>query len=289
MELQPIRILSLGLGVQSTAIYYMASIGIFPKLDYAITSDPGKEKTKTYEYLQYLLNWQKENNGIPIIVRSDRNLYEDLLSTKKDLTRFASIPAFTKGTDGKSGMLKRQCTGEYKIEVVDNTIRDLYGLRPKQRRPLTEVWKGITLDEMERMSIPRETWKVLVYPFCGYKVSLRKGANRIHEFDDLRMSRSDLIKWYAENNLPLPPKSACVFCPYQSEHSWEQMKLQEPEDFEAACKVDDAIRDSTKQGIERPVFLHESLKPLRELKFDLTKPDMFSGECTGEECTISNP
>jgi len=283
--MQPLKILSLGLGVQSTAIYYMSSMGILPRLDYAIFADPGREKAKTYQYLNYLLNWQKENNGVPIIVKADKNLYTDLLNKQNSTgNRFSSIPAFTASGE-TTGMLNRQCTGEYKIAVVDNAIRELYGLPKKARRPATEVYKGITSDEMERMSMPREAWKILVYPFCGYKTTTTT-ATRVLNFDELRMNRQMVISWYIENALPIPPKSSCVFCPYQSEQAWADMKLNDPEDFEAACLVDDAIRDSSKQGVNAPVYLHESLQPLRSVKFDLTQPDLFKGECTGEECVF---
>lgn len=277
-----LKILSLGLGVQSTAIYFQSCMGILPRLDYAIFADPGREKKKTYEYLEFLQDWKDKNNGIPIIVRSDKNLYQDILTKHtSEKLRFSSIPAYTLGEDGLTGMLRRQCTGEYKIAVVDKAIRELYGLPKGGRRPITEVWKGITVDEADRMNLATEVWKWQVYPYCGYEwhKSLPKGYRRL---EGARVqTRQDIVSWYIENALPIPPKSSCVFCPYQSEQAWNEIKINEPEDFEAACLVDDAIRNSRKQGVHRPVYLHESLTPLRDVKFDLTKPDLFSGECSG--------
>lgn len=60
------------------------------------------------------------------------------------------------------------------------------------------------------------------------------------------------------------------------------MKKNEPEDFEAAVKVDDAIRDASKRGIVAPIYLHESCVPLSEVKFQEDAPDIFHGECSGE-------
>lgn len=95
-----VRILSLGLGVQSTALYYMSSMGELPRVDYAIFADLGKEKKKTIQYLKYLQDWQQENNGIPIIVIRKKNLYKDLLNSENSTgQRFSSIPAFTKKED----------------------------------------------------------------------------------------------------------------------------------------------------------------------------------------------
>ncbi|MCK7559340.1 hypothetical protein MKQ70_31995 [Chitinophaga sedimenti] len=109
-------IISLGLGVQSVALYYMSSLGQLPRADYAIVADTGREKTATYAYLDKLMIWAKANNGIDIIVRSEKNLYADLLEGQNSgKKRFASIPAYTQNSDGSQGMLRRQCTNEYKI------------------------------------------------------------------------------------------------------------------------------------------------------------------------------
>ena len=45
------KVISLGLGVQSTALYLMSSSGAVERADYAIFSDPGAEHPKTYELL----------------------------------------------------------------------------------------------------------------------------------------------------------------------------------------------------------------------------------------------
>lgn len=256
------KVISLGLGVQSTALYYQSSLGELPRADYAIFADPGREKDKTYEYLEFLFSWQKENDGIPIIISSDKNLYKDLLdSTNSRGKRFSSIPSFTKNPDGTVGMLKRQCTGEYKVQVVDNVIRDLYGLKPRQRRPKTEVWYGITLDEIQRMALPIQKWKVNYYPYIGYGAD--KNAFKINW--GVLMTRSNVIAWYVKNGLPIPPDSSCIFCPFQSDNSWDRLSESELLD---AIKVDEAIRDSSNKGIKQQVFLHSSCKPLREVVFD---------------------
>jgi len=273
------HIISLGLGVQSTALYYQSSSskGELPRADYAIFVDLGREKKATYDYLQYLLSWQQANNGIPIIVRR-KDLYTDLLNTSNSRRQdFLPIPAYTKGENGSTGMLRRQCTGEYKVQEVNNAIRDLYNLEPGQRRPLTSVWLGITLDELERMNKPQEAWRISVYPFTGFAFN-RKTWTKINWSNP--MNRVDVLAWYGQNGLPVPPKSACVFCPYQSGASWAQMKREAPDDFAAAVKVDHTIRDSTKKGINNPCYLHKSLQPLDKVKFD-DSSDLWEGECSG--------
>lgn len=272
------NVISLGLGVQSTALYYMASMRELPPARVAIFSDTGRESTATYDYLDHLMQWQQKNNGVEIAVVQNKNLYRDLVY-KSNVTRFATIPAFTLADDGKVGMLRRQCTGDYKIQQVDDYIRDeVYRLPKRARRPVTEVSIGITTDEAERMSIPRQRWKVNVYPFLGLKVDSYGNVERVPWA--LPRDRKNVMEWYQQKGLPIPPKSACVFCPYQSDHTWAMRKQNAPEDFQAAVRVDEAIRNSTKQGVKNPVYLHRSCKPLKDVVFNVSQKVEW-GECSG--------
>jgi hypothetical protein len=272
------QIILLGMGVQSTALYLMSSMGQLPRADYAIFSDIGKEGLSTYEYLDFLQDWQRENDGIPIIVCRDRNLYGDLLEADRS-GRFTSIPAFTRNDNGSVGMLRRQCTAEYKILVVDNYIRDhIYGLPKGSRRPKTALWHGITLDEVQRMSLPHQAWKINTYPFLGQMTYKNGPSERLSWARP--MTRTEVIQWYVLNGLPVPPKSSCVFCPYQSDRSWALKKKNSPEDFLAAVRIDEAIRNSTAKGIHNPVYLHRSCRPLASIAFDVSHDEQW-GECSG--------
>lgn len=273
-----LRIISLGLGVQSTALYLMSCLGVFPRADYALFADTGKESIGTYQNLDFLSGWQKKNAGIPIVHLKEKNLYQDLLHASY-IHRPASIPAFTANADGSVGMLRRQCTSEYKIGVLDDYIRDhIYGLPKWSRRPVTSLWLGITKDEIERMSIPQQAWKINTYPMAGYYCMHKHTAEQLDWATP--MTRREVIRWLVLHELPVPPKSACVFCPYQSDSSWAVRKKMQPEDFAAAVAVDKAIRNSTRQGINYPVYLHRSCRPLDEVDFNLSD-DKDWGECSG--------
>lgn len=262
-----LNVISLGMGVQSTAMYLMSCTGELPRADYAVFADTGREKTATMKMLRWLLQWKKKNGGIEIIIVKEKNLYQDLLSPEPG--RFASIPAYT--TKG-GGMLRRQCTNEYKIEQVDKAIRNLYGLDARMWTRPTTIWKGITIDEVERVSIPQEGWKTYLYPFCGYQTQ---------KVDSPTMSRTDILAWYGRTGFPVPAKSSCVFCPYQSDAAWKELKETYPKDFADAVRVDEAIRNSTQKGITEPAFLHRSGTPLKDVKFQEGNADLWSGECSG--------
>lgn len=275
------EVIALGMGIQSVAMYYMSSLHMLRRADWAIFADPGKERAETYRYLELLLKWQEINNGIPIKVKSDKNLFEDLLrKNEKGIGRFVSIPAYV-SDNGSVGMLRRQCTREYKIEVVDKAIRELYNLSPRQRCPPTTIWKGISLDEIDRMTAPRVRWKTHYYPFCGYWI-MKAAQGKTSE--PTAATRSDLIEWYRKMGFPVPVKSACVFCPYRSDSSWRDLKTKSPEDFEAAVAVDKAIRKDIHGKIKNDSFLHKSLRPLDEVNFG-NAPTLDFGECS-DNCGV---
>lgn len=264
-----LNILSLGMGVQSTTLYFMSHYGIIDKIDYAIFADPGAESIDTKKYLEWIIKWQYENNGTPILVNKEKNLLKDISVDENSTNqRFVSIPMFTKDEYGEIGMLKRQCTNEYKIMVVDKTIRELYGLKKYARNIPTTLIIGISLDEIERVKISSEKWKTLKHPLI-----------------EMRMTRMDCEKWLRENHLPIPPKSACIFCPFQSDSRWLDKKENNPEEWNICVEVDKIIRNSKHKGISNPAYLHPSGKPLNEVDFKNEKQykifQTFKNECEG--------
>jgi len=255
------KVISLGLGVQSTALYLLSSIdysiSMIERADYAIFADPGAEHPETYKLFEKLLTWAKENNGIPIIYES-KSLYKDLLHKISAGERVASIPAFSKNGEG---ILRRQCTEEYKISPVMKGIRKLHGLKPRQRMPMTEVWLGISMDEVQRMKdsqLPRVTYK---YPLV-----------------DMGYTRSTCTQFLENRGFIDVVKSSCTFCPYQSDYSWKRLKTRHPEEFDKAIQIDNAIRHNPK--LKEETYLHRSCKPINDVDFE-SQQDMFDELCEG--------
>ena len=241
------KVISLGLGVQSTALYMMSSLGRIPRADYAIFADLGAESNKTYEVLEYLKDWSKYNNGIPIEITKEKNLLKDILNqTNSTGQKFASIPAFSES----GGMVRRQCTSEYKIQPVVKKIRELHKLKFRQRMPKTEVWLGISMDEIQRMKISQLPRIDYYYPLI-----------------EERMSRGDCYRFFKEKNFPIPDKSSCIFCPYHSDKNWKDIKENNPKAWDKCIEVDNAIRGASKKGLNDKMFLHRSLIPLKDIEF----------------------
>lgn len=268
------KILSLGAGVQSTTVLLMSCVGELPKLDAAIFADTQWEPKAVYKHLEWL-KWYSERHGIPVYTVSKGNLRADALNShvrstgKEDTKRWASMPLRTVGPDGSQGMIRRQCTKEYKIEPIEKEIRRLLGLKKRQRIKKgthVEQWFGISVDEVHRMRTPDKPWMEFVYPLV-----------------DRRLSRQGCKVWLGNYKFPSAPRSACIGCPYHSNEEWRKIKAN-PEEWADAVEFDNAIRDCC--GMRGKVYLHRACKPLEEvdLRTDVDKGQLvmsWAEECDG--------
>lgn len=194
-----LRVLSLGAGVQSTTLALMAAHGtVGPMPDCAIFSDTGWEPQAVYDHL----NWLMWPNVLPFPVHivSAGNIRDDLARAAQG-GRWASIPAFTRTEqDGKSqiGMIRRQCTKEYKIVPIRRKVRELAGLtrRRSPDHPVVEQWIGISADEVLRMKPSFESWQVNRWPLV-----------------EQRMSRQDCLAWLARHGFPNRPRAVASAVP----------------------------------------------------------------------------
>lgn len=266
-----LRYLSLGAGVQSSALYVLCTIADYPRPHVAIFADTQDEPAYVYTQLECLKTWGKVHNGPPIITVTEGCISADTVDRHKGLrTRFTAIPAFTPGLDGRSTMLRRQCTQEYKIRPIERKVRELLGFRKGQRVAgyrLAEALIGISLDEATRMKPNRTSWIVNRWPLI-----------------ENRLRRSDCIDVIKDAGLQEPKKSACRFCPFHDDSYWRMQKLEQPVEFEKSCQFDESIRDMSKSGIKGKVYLHRSLIPLRKVNFSGGSGSVdtgFDNECEG--------
>lgn len=257
--------LSLGAGVQSSALYVLCAQGRAPRADVAIFADTQDEPGYVYEQLDRLETWGKKNGGCRIdrVKRGSLSLSQAQLTTTRSF-----LPMFV-DNDGKRGFLRRKCTSEFKINVIERHVRKLLGFGKGERikDSLATALIGISRDEAIRMKESRVAWIENTYPLV-----------------DLNIRRAECLRIVEAAGLPTPLKSACVYCPFKDTASWMWLKKEHPDEFEKACAVDDKIRDSSHAGIKLRAYLHSSLKPLREVDLEDRQADLFDGfgnECNG--------
>lgn len=250
------KILSFGGGVQTVTMAVMACLGDYEMPDVAIFADPQWESKATYEYMAWFEGWMAQR-GLKLIKATKGSIKEDALNIN---SRFASMPLYTE----PNGMLMRQCTNEYKIQVVYKEIRKLMGLKFRERaNDVCDLWLGISTDEASRMKPSRVKWIENKYPLI-----------------DKEMNRSDCIAYLKKNGIPIPPKSACVGCPFHSDYYWLDLKKNSPKEWEEACQFDEKIR-TLRVCLKNKVYLHKSRRPLREAYLAEDQMDFFQNECEG--------
>lgn len=310
----PLRVLSLGAGVQSSTLLLMAVHGEI-HIDRAIFADTQWEPRAVYDWLEYLMPLA-EKAGIPVDVVSAGNIREDAANSKvsawlpmhilvpegvnplteaeeehfadlneawvsafedgqpwpDDDPRLAEMGALlTRSINSKSsraGILRRQCTKNYKLMPIRRRLRELLG-----KQGTGTVLIGISLDEAHRIRRSDVKYLTNEYPLV-----------------DRRMTRQDCLRWLVGHGYRQPPKSACVGCPFTEDRRWREMRDKRPDEWADAVAFDSLMRDRRHENGQ--AFLHRSLVPLPMV--DLRTPqdrgqlemfdDVSDGECGAFSC-----
>lgn len=229
------RVISLGWGVQSFGLAAMSALGKLPPLDFALFSDTGHERRETYEFAEKWTPWLEERGVQVVTVKAGKKT--------TSIEEGCTPPYFTLGEKG-AGMLHRTCTDRWKIRPMRKWINSQI-----ERGDTFEKWLGITLDEVLRMRQGKGR-EVLIYPFI--------------EMLDRPWTRGMVMRWLQENNLEIPVKSSCVFCPYHDRATWREIQLSGNGDWQKALEVDRVIRDK-RPGYK--CYLTAQRKPLDECDF----------------------
>lgn len=255
MTTTTLRAISFGGGQQSTALLVLAAQGRidFRTFLFANVGDDS-EQPETLRYVAEYAHPYAAEHGIELVELSRvgrsgprrgevRTLLADL---ERPDSKSIGIPVHLNG----GGPGTRQCTDRYKIKVIADELA---------RRGATEetpaiVGIGISLDEIHRANnrsrIPHER---VVYPLL-----------------DLGLRRTDCQRIIREAGLPVPPKSACWFCPMKRPAEWHELRRTQPDLFDRACALEDqlverrlAMRDRNGKPKD-PAYLTGLGRPLRE-------------------------
>jgi hypothetical protein len=266
-DVKEYHILSLGAGVQSTTVYLLAMEGKIA-LDAAVFADTGDEPQAVYAHLK----WLTQLGGVPIYTASKGRLSTDLLRGENSTRqRIAAVPFFTRKPDGELGMTRRQCSKEYKVEVVERCIRrTIIGLKPRARIPKhVEVHQyfGISIDEARRT------------------IGIKKRVSLAHfPLIEMGWTRADCQRYLLDRVPHETPRSACVYCPFHSDQEWMRIR-NNPEDWALAVKVDAGLRKEgaiVNRNMDAQMFAHRSCVPLDQVEFKHERQlNMFTLECEG--------
>jgi hypothetical protein len=222
----------------------MSAKGVLPPIDYAIHSDTGHERTQTYEFAERWTPWLEERGVKVVTVKAKNRLPVYVTNSGKPVTK---MPMYVMGPLGP-GMLWRKCTRDWKIDPINAYIRRH---RKSKDEPI-EQWLGITFDEFERVKPNRVKYITNRYPFL--------------EMFDPPMKRWQVKQWLIDNDLEVPPKSSCIFCPYHTPVQWREVQADE-RDWKRALYIDEWIRYTRFAERHFIAYLWRDFEPLWKADF----------------------
>lgn len=271
---------SIGYGVQSIGMALLSGMDEWPRPDmYCYSKLP--DSKRTVEYIEYITP-KLLALGVDVKILTPKDLYDHILSWPI-ASRISMIPVWFLGSDGKRQPLNRQCTGDFKIDIVATAIRERLGVI-RLKRNTVRVWQGISIDEIKRtkkksFALYPESFRVNHLPYIGQYANITYPAFKWESY-----SRDKIIeKIFQRLGLKIPPKSSCFFCPFHSIYEWLDLYNNDREGWEAACILDDSIRNYNTPNevlVSGPFYLYEGLIPLRDIDFDLEISKQLTNQIT---------
>lgn len=269
----PLRIFSYGGGVQSTAALVLAAQERidFPVFLFSNVGDDS-EHPKTIRYVREVAAPFARSHGIELheLHRTRRDGTTETLYGRLTREGSRSLPIPVRMSNGAPGT--RSCTVDFKIKVIGKWLKEHGASAPRACRahagdgpqagcgkcragsPAT-VGIGISADEVQRVNARRnEPHERLSYPLIGLPAEEDTG---------LRLRRSDCIEVIRNAGLPVPPKSACYFCPFHRPGTWHDQRRDEPDLFAKSCELEDLLNERREVLGKDPVYLTRFAKPLR--------------------------
>ena len=219
------HILSFGGGVNTVALMVVL-IEEGLALDEVVFADTGGEAPETYEYIGIVEQYLQESR-IPFKIVSKRVATRDLLET---CTHRKVIPS----------VMWRWCTRDFKVNPIHNYYRSL--------NAHINQYMGIAYDEIDRMKDSRVEYVTNLYPLI-----------------DRKMTREHCVKSIERAGLPVPVKSGCYFCPFNSMGRWNWLLEDHPELYEKAVALEENSKHFPKQRLTDQVFRERAVVTLRNL------------------------
>lgn len=267
-----LKILSCGAGMQSTALALMAcenvatpgKFPLVPVYDLVAFCDLGKEPPWVIKQVEFI---EKACNsvGIPFVILQSP-LYKDYLDNFGK-SRVVSIPFWTVDQDGKKGKMMRNCTMDYKINLIQKYARwEILGYAKGQRTKSEdlkahEMHIGFSTEEQQRCK--ENPHKMFVNKFPLVDMGLERKDNYAYIRDC----------WGLETKA-----SACSFCPFHRNYFFKYLKDNEPEEYQAVVEFDDLLEKGQPQtNIRSKLYISRSRKRI---------VDLLPEECKDAECFL---
>ena len=224
------KALSFGGGVQTTALITLIARKELLTPDVIAFSDTGCEWPETYDFLERYTKPLLRKLAIPFVtVRHAKPLMEYY-------RQYRAIPQ----------AFQRSCTDNFKVRPLAKEFKKL---------GIIEEWIGFSEEEQGRAK--RKTER-----------PIRKNIIAKFPLIDLGLNRADCASEIERFGWPVPPKSACICCPFQHPSRIAELSRAHPDLFEQVAQMED-------KAIERKPGYYISRLPWRQM----AQPQMqFEGD-----------
>lgn len=238
-----LRTFSYGGGVQSTAALVLAGRGEV-SYDAFLFCNVGddSEHPATLEYVRDVAYPYAEKHGIHLetLHKVKRDGTSETLWGRLMKEGSRSLPIPVRMSNGAPGT--RSCTAEFKIKQVAKWLRQ-HGATAEEP---AVTGLGISVDELQRArSDSGFPYQLLEYPLLT-----------------LGLTRQDCIRLIESEGIPVPPKSACFFCPFHRMQTWMEMKRDEPDLFDKSVELERTLNERRDELGKDHVFLTRKNMPL---------------------------
>lgn len=215
---EPIQ-LCYGGGVDSTAMAIM--IATRPELraeyrpDVITMADVGAEKRATYEYIPLFDAWLKSHDMPGITMVRYQPVRAPYRTLEGNMVLNATLPG--------AAFNKHSCAMKFKVEPQNKWTRR-WAMAREAWAAGVQVRKLIGFEAGEEARLKRADAKA-----HSGKASKQDAARYRYQMPlmDWGITRSMAVEIIRETGLPVPPKSACFFCPFQKT---EEVDAATPED-----------------------------------------------------------
>ncbi|MDQ8707841.1 phosphoadenosine phosphosulfate reductase family protein [Streptomyces sp. LHD-70] len=237
------KVVSYGGGVQSTALLVLAAQERISYRTFLFANvGDDSEHPATLRYVHEVAKPYAAAHGLRLEVLERRRRDGRTETLRQQLLRpeSRSIPIPVRMSNGAPG--RRSCTANFKIKVIGRWLRE-HGAT--STHPAT-VAIGISVDELHRANRRRsEPHESIEYPLL-----------------DLGLRRTDCVQMIEDTGLPVPPKSACYFCPFKTIKAWQELRRNEPDLFAQAADLEAALIERRLSLGKDPAYLTRRGVPL---------------------------
>lgn len=263
---------SFGGGQQSMACLTLAAQGrINFRTFYFCNVGDDSELPATLRYVEEYAKPYAAEHGLELVElrrimqRGPDKGQERTLLGELEMAASKSVRIPVRMSNGAPG--NRDCTNQWKIRLVAAASRKRGAT---VERP-ADIGIGISVDEIQRA-----------------KDSTIPHQRTVHPLLDLGLRRTDCQRIIRDAGLPVPPKSACWFCPMKRPEDWQNLRREEPELFAKSCQLEAQLIERRAALGKDAVYLTRFGRPLAEAIPDgvdlLPMFDEADGACDSGYC-----